>query len=85
MSSKEFAEWVAYDRIELPLLFRLEWLTASIIKATYDVNRGKGQQPINLADCVLNFDISDNGEKSDEQLMEDLISAFGKLGIKRKA
>jgi hypothetical protein len=77
MDSAEFTEWLAYDKVEMPLPSRSDWNNAMIVKAIFDVNRGKGQNPINLDDCKLDFDTAPLDEKEQEdRVMQDLLKIF---------
>lgn len=77
MDSAEFTEWMAYDAVELPNPSRSDWNNAMIVKAIYDVNRGKGQNPIPLEDLKLDFDVAPRSiEKQDEKVMKDLLKIF---------
>lgn len=77
MDSAEFTEWVAYDAVEMPHPSRSDWNNAMIVKTILDVNRGKGQNPVNLDDCKLNFDTAPlSGKEQDEKVMQDLMKIF---------
>ncbi len=55
ISSREFAEWIAYDQLE-PFGEQRADLRAGITAATVaNVNRGKGQRPFAAADFMPKF------------------------------
>ena len=84
MSSTEFSEWIAYDRISMPEPLRSDYRTASIVQAIYAVNTGKGRTPPELEECKLDFDLTKSALPTTEELMEKLKREFKRLGIKRK-
>jgi hypothetical protein len=55
ITAKQFREWLAYAELEPFDETRADYRTADIVRAIYNVHRGRGQQPIALEDAVLRF------------------------------
>lgn len=55
MSSREFAEWVAYNRLEPIGLDRFDFLAAMITWMTYNASRGKDSPVATISDFMPNW------------------------------
>lgn len=55
VSSREFAEWLAYHRIEPWGPVRGDLRAAMVAKTVADVHRGKDQEPYPISDFLLRF------------------------------
>lgn len=53
MDAREFAEWVAYDRMSPIGPERIDTLNAHVVQTLNNVNRGKHQTPMSLQDAML--------------------------------
>jgi len=79
ISSRDFAEWMAYSRLE-PWGERREDLRMGIIASTIaNGNRGKNQKPFKPADFLPEFEI----ETEEEAQARMMAQAFAALGGKR--
>jgi len=58
---KQFAELLAYKKIEPFCELRADYRIASIVQLLANINRGKGQPPMKLDDARLKF-----GEKEEK-------------------
>ncbi len=56
ISSREFADWMAYDRIEPFGEMRADLRSGIIAAAVVNVNRGRGQKPFPASDFMPKFD-----------------------------
>ena len=76
ISSRDFAEWMAYSRLE-PWGEERADLRAGIVASTIaNSNRGKGQKPFKVADFLPSFE-PESEEEAAARLMARAMAALG--------
>jgi len=78
ISSREFAEWLAYDRLEPIGAVRDDWNAALVAQTVAGIFAGRGHRP-RLADFVLRWD---RGEQRSAEEIKAGLSTW--LAKKRK-
>lgn len=68
MSAREFAEWMAYSRIEPWGEERADYRAALICKISADIATPKGKQPMKLQDFLLKFDREPKVQTTEEMI-----------------
>jgi hypothetical protein len=68
MSAHEYAEWIAFSRIEPWGEERADYRAALICKVLADINTPKGKQPMKLTDFLLKFDQERPTQSTDEMI-----------------
>lgn len=56
MSAAEFAEWIAFHRIDPWSEYRDDLRMAMLATLTANINRGKGKRPFKVDDFIPTFD-----------------------------
>lgn len=64
----EFAEWIAYSRVEPWGEERADLRAALICKTLADINTPKGKRPMKLEDFLLKFDQEPKTQSTDEMI-----------------
>jgi hypothetical protein len=68
MSAHEYAEWIAFSRIEPWGEERADYRAALICKVLADINTPKGKQPMKLTDFLLKFDQEKPTQSTEEMI-----------------
>ena len=68
MSAREYAEWMAYSRVEPWGEERADLRAALICKVLADINTPKGKQGPKLEDFMLKFDREKPTQTTDEMI-----------------
>jgi len=82
MDSREFAEWAAYDQIELPDPYRQDTRLAQVCQTLVNVNRTKGSPVAKLSDFRLDWDVAPRAVASLMNTMRQWMRMFGAKKIK---
>ena len=84
MSSREFAEWVAYSRIEPFGERRADLRSATVAQVMYNMWRGSSDPAKTAADFMPDFERAKGAQQQTvEQMQANLMRALGGL-LKRK-
>ncbi len=76
ISSREFAEWMAYDRIDPIGRDRDDWRAVFLATLLANIHRPKGKRPYRLKDFWPRWD---NTEPDEEELARKIKAAMGAL------
>lgn len=77
MSSREFAEWGEFAKLEPFGEVRADVRSAMICKVIADVNRGKGVKPYKVSDFMPRFEPESQSEEEMLQMVQTLNVALG--------
>lgn len=80
INSREYAEWLAFDRLSPIGGERADYHAAQIVSAVLNVNRGRRQKAISIPDCLLHW-----GPKAKRTWQEIKARMTGWLRTRKKA
>lgn len=75
ISAREFAEWMAYDRLDPIGRERDDWRAAAIMTVLANINRPKNRRPYTLKDFWPNWERAAGTDEPDEDALARKIMA----------